>query len=234
MRKTGLRARIAKRYLDLLCSVYLYNEHRGYTGLDRILEAIRSSYPEGDPFIARVEKHRADEHKHYVMFRRWFERRGEMPYAVDKIGQIDEIIQMFFGREIDDLEPTPILASEEKFAQLCRAIALTERRGMRQVEEFLASPLVRADDHLVKIFKVIERDEPSHWEPYEEWLDAHGHPRTRLRERLTDSLAHAVVVAVKFPRMLASPRLRRRTDWPDEVSPGVRPSAQRVAPADDA
>lgn len=233
-KRRGVRARIEKRYLELLCSVYLYNEHRGYTGLDRILEAIRGSYPEGDPFIARVEKHRADEHKHYVMFRRWFERRGQMPYAVDKIGQIDAIIEMFFGREIDALEPTPILADEAKFAQLCRAISLTERRGMRQVEEFLASPLVQADDHLVKIFKVIERDEPSHWEPYEEWLDAHGFPRARLRERLTDSFAHAVVVALKFPRMLVSPRLRRRHDWPDEVVPAVRSEAPRVARADDA
>jgi len=211
-----LRAQLTKRYLDLLCSVYIYNEHRGYTGLDRILAAIRDSYPPDDPFITAIEKHRADEYKHYVMFRRWFERRGEMPYAVGKIGQIDAIIQMFFGKDIDALEPTPVMASGPSFAKLCRAIAMTERLGLRQVQEFLSSPLVKTDDHLVKIFRVIERDEPSHWEPYEEWLRTNGYPQSRRRERLADSVAHGVVVLWKFPSMLFDPRLPRRSDWPDQ------------------
>jgi hypothetical protein len=211
-----VRALLTKRFLDLLCSVYLYNEHRGYTGLDRILVALREMYPEGDPFIAQIEKHRADERKHYVMFKRWFERRGEMPYEVGKTGQIDGIIQMFFGRDIDALEPNPFLSNEAKFAQLCRAIVLTERRGMQQVEEFLSSPAVNTDPHLIKILKVVERDEPSHWEPYEHWLRAHGYPQSRLRERLTDSFAYGVTVFAKFPFMLANPRLPRRTSWPDD------------------
>lgn len=214
-----LRARIEQRYLELLCSVYLYNEHRGYTGLDRILEAIRKDYPVGDPFIAKIEKHRADERKHYVMFKRWFERRGKMPFHVGKAGQIDGIIEMFFGKDIDALEPTPLMASGPNFAKLCRAIALTERRGIEQVWNFLGSPLVQKDDHLVKILKVVERDEPSHWEPYEEWLTKNGHPHVRLRERAVDLVAHVTLVAGKFPAMLANPRLRRRTDWPDDTSP---------------
>ena len=28
----------ARRYLDLLGSIYIYNEHRGYTALDRVLQ----------------------------------------------------------------------------------------------------------------------------------------------------------------------------------------------------
>lgn len=209
------RERLTRRYLELLCSVYLYNEHRGYTGLDRILAAIRETHAPDDPFIARVEKHRADEHKHYVMFKRWFERRGVMPYEVGRTGQIDGIIQMFFGSDIEALEVNPFLANDERFAQLCRAIILTERRGMEQVREFMASPAVQADAHLVKIFKVVERDEPSHWEPYEDWLRAHGQPVSRRRERIADSAAYAATVFAKFPFMLANPRLPRRTDWPD-------------------
>jgi hypothetical protein len=219
----ALRAQLTERYLELLCSVYIYNEHRGYTGLDRILAAIRGSYPKGDPFITAIEKHRADEYKHYVMFRRWFERRGRMPYGVGKIGQIDAIIQMFFGKDIDALEPTPVMASGPSFAKLCRAIALTERLGLKQVQEFLSSPLVKTDEHLVKIFKVVERDEPSHWEPYEEWLRSHGHPLSRRRERVADAIAHAFVVLWKFPSMLFDPRLPRRTDWPDQGT--VAPAA---------
>ena len=28
-----------RRYLDLLGSIYIYNEHRGYTSIDRVLAA---------------------------------------------------------------------------------------------------------------------------------------------------------------------------------------------------
>jgi hypothetical protein len=211
-----VRARLTKRFLDLLCSVYIYNEHRGYSGLDRILDAIRETHPKGDPFIAKVEKHRADEYKHYVMFKRWFERRGEMPYHVGKTGQIDGIIQMFFGRDIDALEANPFMANDAKFAKLCRAISLTERRGLDQVHEFLASPAVQTDRHLVKILTVIEKDEPSHWEPYEEWLRDHGYPQSRLRERVVDQFAYGVTVFAKFPFMLVNPKLPRRAEWPDQ------------------
>ena len=210
--------------------MYLYNEHRGYRGLDRVLDGVRRMVPEGDPFVAKIESHRADERKHYVMFKRWFERRGQMPYDVGDAGHIDGIIQMFFGREIDDLEPTPFVSDEAKFAGLCRAIALTERRGMRQVRQFLSEPVVQADPHLIKIFRVVERDEPSHWEPYEEWLREHGFPQARLRDRAGDIAAHIVLVAGKFPFMLANPRLRRRTDWPDDGEEPVEGRAPSPSP----
>lgn len=225
-----VRARLNARYLDLLCSVYLYNEHRGYRGLDRVLDGVRRMVPEGDPFISKIEKHRADERKHYVMFKRWFERRGVMPYDVGHAGHIDGIIQMFFGRAIDDLEPTPFVSDEAKFARLCRAIALTERRGMRQVRQFLSEPVVQADPHLIKIFKVVERDEPSHWEPYEEWLRDRGLPQSRLRERIGDAAAHVVLVAGKFPLMLVNPRLPRRTGWPDDGEVAREGGGDRPSP----
>ena len=36
------------RYLDLLGSIYIYNEHRGYTALDRVLEAVKAKHPHLD------------------------------------------------------------------------------------------------------------------------------------------------------------------------------------------
>ena len=82
-----------RRYLDVLGSIYIYNEHRGYTAIDRVLEAVRSRWPDDCEFIAKIEKHRVDERKHYMMFRRWFERRGTMPIAVDRaFGHIDRFI----------------------------------------------------------------------------------------------------------------------------------------------
>ena len=79
-----MRQWFRRRYLDLLGSIYIYNEHRGYTALDRVLEAIRARSPDDHEFIALVEKHRADERKHYVMFQRWFERRRTMPLKLDR------------------------------------------------------------------------------------------------------------------------------------------------------
>src|SRR4051812_21119682 len=50
-----------RRYLDLLGSIYIYNEHRGYTAIDRVLEAVRARSPDDEELIAAVEHHRADE-----------------------------------------------------------------------------------------------------------------------------------------------------------------------------
>ena len=67
----GLRQALRERYFDVLASIYLYNEHRGYTSLDRVLEAVRARCPDDHAFQAEITKHRADERKHYLMFRRW-------------------------------------------------------------------------------------------------------------------------------------------------------------------
>src|SRR5918996_1328583 len=108
-----------RRYLDLLGSIYIYNEHRGYTALDRVLHAVREHYPDDEPFIAAIEKHRADEHKHYVMFKRWFERRGVMPYAVDRTcGHIDRFVEIMFGTTIDSLDTEQVIEREELFGRL--------------------------------------------------------------------------------------------------------------------
>src|SRR3954451_4204515 len=139
-----MRAWFQRRYLDLLGSIYLYNEHRGYTALDGVLEAVGARWPEDAEFIAKVRKHRADEHKHYLMFRRWFERRGVMPLAVNRAcGHIDRFVGIMFRQPIDDLDTKYIVTHDEQFEKLCRVISLTERRGYKQVEILLRHPLVR-------------------------------------------------------------------------------------------
>ena len=118
------------RYLDVLGSIYIYNEHRGYTAIDDLLAAVRWRWPEDRDLIERIEKHRGDERKHYVMFRRWFERRGVMPYAVDRaFGHIDRFVGIMFGKRIDDLDKRAVVADDRLFGRLCRVISLTEQRG---------------------------------------------------------------------------------------------------------
>ncbi|MEA3051210.1 MAG: hypothetical protein QOG72_113 [Sphingomonadales bacterium] len=205
-----------RRYLDILASVYIYNEHRGYTCIDRVLGAVRSRHPQASRFIAAVEKHRRDERQHYLMFRRYFEDMGRMPYLVDKTcGHIDRLIRLTFGCGIDDLDTDRVIDSAPLFHKLCRVIMLTEMRGMRQVEILLASPLMTGDKRLVKIFKVIERDEPSHWAPYQQWLEDHDGGRPTRGERAADALVHRTLLTVKLPALYLNPWLPRRTDWQD-------------------
>ncbi len=213
-----MRAWFRKRYLDVLASIYIYNEHRGYTAIDDLLHAVRSRWPDDHDFIAKIEKHRADERKHYVMFRRWFERRGLMPLAVDRAcGHIDRFVGIMFRKKIDDLDTLHIVNHERLFERLLRVISLTEQRGYRQVETLLSNSHIQSDRMLIKIFRIIKEDEPSHWAPYDEWLKDHGRRMPKWWERAVDSYIHSELLALKIPVLFVAPWLRRRTSWPDET-----------------
>ena len=55
---------------------------------------------------SRCGRHRADERKHYLMFKRWFELQGRMPLATGRgYGHIDRFVRIAFGRAIDRLYP---------------------------------------------------------------------------------------------------------------------------------
>jgi len=218
-----------RRYLDLLGSIYIYNEHRGYTAIDRVLEAVKTRWPEDRALIAKIEKHRADERKHYLMFRRWFERRGVMPFAVDRTcGHIDRFVGIMFRSRIDDLDPRLIIGRDYLFERLCRVISLTEKRGFRQVEILLRNPIVREDKALVKMFQIIKDDEPDHWAPYDGWLQAHGKRPPGWRERTIDSFIHSELLVFKLPILFLTPRLGRRIDWADADEP-AQPPADPIA-----
>ena len=217
-----------RRYLDLLGSIYIYNEHRGYTAIDRVLEAVRARSPDDLALIAAIEKHRADERKHYLMFRRWFELRGVMPYAIDRTcGHIDRFVEIMFRTRIDTLDTKAVIASDRLFERLCRVISLTERRGHRQVHILLRHPLVRDDKVLMRIFRIIEKDEPSHWAPYDAWLKSHGKRDPKWWERAIDGFIHSELLFLKLPILFLRPGLKRRSDWADsgEKQSRFEPSA---------
>ena len=212
-----MRAWFRKRYLDLLGSIYIYNEHRGYTAIDDLLAAVRARWPDDHELIAKIDKHRADEYKHYVMFRRWFERRGVMPYALDRaFGHIDRFVDIMFGSTIDNLDKMQVVRSDRLFARLCRVISLTERRGYKQVEILLGNSHVLSDKQLTKIFRIVEQDEPSHWAPYDGWLEAHGQRNDKWWERLVDSFIHSELLFLKLPVLFLHPSLKRRSRFADE------------------
>ena len=214
---------LRRRYLDLLGSIYIYNEYRGYTAIDRVLDAVRARSPDDQEFILAVEKHRADERKHYLMFRRWFEAQGRMPLLVDRTcGHIDRFVEIMFRQTIDELDTGEVIARDELFEKLCRVISLTEQRGHKQVEILLDHSLVKHDRTLMKIFRIIEKDEPSHWEPYDAWLKAHGRREPKWWERLVDTFIHSELLFLKLPILFLTPQLTRRSDWADAHDPAER------------
>jgi hypothetical protein len=222
-----------RRYLDLLGSIYIYNEHRGYTAIDRVLAAVRVRSPDDLDLISAIQRHRADERKHYVMFRRWFERRGVMPLALDRtFGHIDRFVEIMFGTSIDRLDTQAVIDSDELFERLCRVISLTEQRGYRILENLLRNRFVRSDPILTRIFEIIRKDEPSHWAPYEGWLRKHGKRQTRRWERAVDSLIHSELLFLKLPVLFLNPWMARRADWADaHESPSPAPSSPPGIPA---
>lgn len=224
-------AALRRRYLDLLGSIYIYNERRGYLSIDRVLEAVRAREPDNAPLIAAIEKHRADERKHYTMFKRWFELQGKMPLKVDRTcGHIDRFVEIMFRRTIDELDTKRIIAEDAQFERLCRVISLTEQRGHKQVHILLDHPFVKADKALIRIFEVIERDEPSHWAPYDGWLAANGKRAPKWWERAIDSFIHGELLLFKLPVLFLNPWVGRFAQWPDAEDP-VAPKPAPLAHA---
>ena len=217
-------AAFRRRYLDVLASIYIYNEHRGYTSIDRVLEAVRARAPDDHARIAAIEKHRADERKHYTMFKLWFERQGKMPIRVDRaLGHIDRFVEIVFGKTIDDLDTQEVIDKPELFERLCRVIMLTEMRGMWQVEQLLKSSMIKSDPVMLKIFKIVEKDEPSHWMPYQDWLDRTGRQQAKWTEKLTDFWIHRELLFLKIPIIFLNPWAPRRKDWADALENEAAP-----------
>ncbi len=209
-------ALLRQRYLDVVGSIYIYNEHRGYTAIDQVIDAIRERSPSDCDLIARVELHRADERKHYMMFRRWFERRGAMPLSVNRtFGHIDRFVEIMFRKPIVTLDMRLLVEHDGLFERMFRVISLTEQRGYRQVEALLSNRLILSDPVLTKIFQIIKIDEPGHWAPYEDWLHANAKRATSWWERAIDSFIHAELLFVKVPFLFLNPWIKRSDDWLD-------------------
>jgi hypothetical protein len=79
----------------------------------------------------------------------------------------------------------------------------------------LSHPIVREDKTLLKIFRVVEKDEPSHWAPYEGWLAKNGKQAPRWWERGIDRFIHSELLLVKLPLLFVSAHLPRRQYWAD-------------------
>jgi hypothetical protein len=193
------------RLKELILSVYLYNEWRGYLQLETDLIPRLERDGRFDPeFVKGVRKHAADEKKHYGMFKGWFKERGRMPYAVGPaVGYFDALFTRLVGPSSD------LVSSPDHFARLCRAVVTTERRGIHQLNGLLGMGFVRTDCRLTRVLEVIRKDEPSHFVPYERWLARNGYAGPSLRERFADCLVHYSIALFVIPVLFLNPRLKR-------------------------
>ena len=211
----GMFQKFLSRYHTVIASIYLYNEFRGYTELERLLIAVREKFPTETEFIRAVEKHTDDERKHYKMFRHYFESHGLMPLAVDRnSGYVDKFVKLIFRRKLSDLNTATILGNNEEFFKLCRLVMMTEFRGMKQVTALLNSSLIRRNEELLRIFRIIERDEPTHCYPYQQWLRSRSSHEAGWRERVTDLWVHYSLILIKFPLIFLNPFHRRFHEFP--------------------
>jgi len=203
------------RLREILASVYLYNEHRGYTQLQDVLEAVRHRHPDETDFIRAVEHHLADEEKHYRMFRGFFHTRARMPFRVPpECGYVNQIVRRVFRQPVESLDREKVVGDDALFYQLCRLIMITEARGMRQVEDVLRWKCVREDRLLTRIFAVIRDDEPAHCFPYQDWLESRGEACVGSHERWADRFTHWDLMFHRIPRMYANPLLPRLAEFP--------------------
>lgn len=213
------------RFLDLVVSVYLYNEYRGYVQLDRLVRLLeeRGAFPE---MLAALRQHASDERKHYRMFVGYFTARGKRPYEVSSwVGYFDTLAHLFLGRPTEDWGEE--LLEPRNFARLCRVVSVTERRGIRQVKWMLRWRALRKRPKLRSIFAVIEKDEPNHFLPYESWLRHRGFRLPGRLDRGVDVCLHYGIAALLFPLGLFNPFLGRMTTYPHE-----KPSSARLIDAE--
>ncbi len=207
--------RLLLRYYRVVASVYLYNEYRGYTELERLLAAVKHKFPEEAAFIEAVEKHTEDERKHYRMFKHYFEANGINPLAVEwSSGYVDRFVKLIFRKKLDELDTGAIIENDKLFFKLCRLVMMTEFRGMKQIDGLLRSSLIRRNSELLRIFRIVERDEPSHCYPYQQWLQSRGSHEPGLRERLTDLWVHYSLILLKFPVLFLNPFQPRLERFP--------------------
>lgn len=207
--------RFKNRVTDVILSVYLFNEQRGYLYLENLAAVFAEKFPGQELMLQSIRKHARDERHHYELFCNYFTRRGYMPYATDAwSGYCDQIVKWNFGVYLNELDSRRLLENDESFFRLCRLIMITEMRGMRQVDLVLESWLFCHNPELTDIFRVIKKDEPSHCFPYQGWLHRHGKSNVTWREYFSDIFVNYSLMLWKIPYLALNPALKKREVFP--------------------
>ncbi len=205
-----MKSYLENRFLDVLLSIYLYNEHAGYTQLELLLKGFQQKYPEDKNMYLAIEKHLNDEKRHYQMFKSYFKKLGKEPYQVSaRASYINTLVKKIFKKPIKKLNSNVLLNNEKDFLKLCRLIMITERRGIKQVSRILKMPFIIKHPYLHAVFSTIQKDEPSHCYPYQDFLLKHKSCAVGVWEYFADLATHTEMIALRFPLMFFNPTLQR-------------------------
>ncbi|MBI3294538.1 MAG: hypothetical protein HYZ71_07375 [Deltaproteobacteria bacterium] len=206
---------LKERFLDLILSLYSYNEYQGYRQLEGLIDELTCRTLVPDWFLEGMRKHANDEKKHYQMFKHYFANEGRMPFDVSRsIGQYDLLVRLVMGVWPPSLGER-IFNEADVLPQLARLIIATEIRGLKEVRKILGWRWIQEHQRLKNIFTVIEADEPSHYLPYEAWLKATGARLPGSRERFWDHALHLFLSVCVIPVHFFNPFLKRRTQFQD-------------------
>ncbi len=208
----------SRRLRDLILSVYLYNEWRGYLQLESdLIPELELRVGKEDEFLKGVKKHAADERRHYRMFKGWFLASNVRPFAVGpSVGYFDRVASWFLEKGTAE-SSAGLVDSPQSFARLCRAVITTERRGIAQLDALLKWGFIARDARLRNLLQTIRRDEPFHSLPYECWLAARGLPGPDWKNRISDALVHYSIAVLVIPRLYFTPWLRRLEAFQDDA-----------------
>lgn len=75
----NLRLKIRNRIIDVVLSVYLFNEQRGFSYLEKLARIFGEKYPDQVMMLQSIQKHARDDRQHYQLFCGYFKKRGYMP-----------------------------------------------------------------------------------------------------------------------------------------------------------
>src|SRR3989338_2441126 len=94
------------RFYDILLSIYLYNEKRGFIFLEELHLVFSQKFPQEKAIIASIRKHADDERHHHSLFEKYFRQVNRGAFAVGPwYGYCDQIVALIFGKPLDELKP---------------------------------------------------------------------------------------------------------------------------------
>lgn len=202
--------RLTQRFQDLILSIYLYNEKRGYTEVERLAETLPAHGFESG-FISAVRKHAADEKAHYNLFRAYFEKTGRPPYQIGSFaGYFDRAFKNIWGQWTWEVDLSAIAGNRKQFSRLCRTIFLAELRGIQQVNWVLRLPWVKKNPDIKSIFERVRKDEPSHIVPYRRYLRRWDRDIPTPWEKICDLYVHLTLSYMIVPVLFLNPGLKRQ------------------------